>query len=187
MKTKVMLTALFSVLALGAPAYAELIYGQVAAVDAQNESVTITPRNASADIPQQINLSVKQEALKNNQVVQSLDQLSIGEEIIVEADKPAFGGDWNAQALLTMNQIHPQSAEAGQTETLQYSSGASAVGASLSDPAAATAMASGDPDNLNARQGQSAVEQKPYQAQGIVGANNTQQNQEAMDRATSRI
>ncbi len=103
---------------LSTPVFAELIEGQVTGVDLQKQCISIIPKNKTADLPDEINLLVKASALRKQapQGIQSLEQLAIGDEIVVEANKPVFGEKWEAENLMTANQIQ---AAAGQNEVTQ--------------------------------------------------------------------
>jgi hypothetical protein len=147
-KMSVFMIIFGAVMFLGTAAYADLIQGQVTAVDAQNKSVTITPRNAQ-DLPSQINLSIKDEALKKaqDQGISSLDQLSVGDEIIVEADKPAMGGDWKVDSLLTSQQLQ------GMGQGLQGQSAGSQASSQGSSAGQMGDRSSGQAGNQGSQQG----------------------------------
>ena len=64
--------------------YAESIRARVTSVNAENDMVTASPVEREKELPAQINLSVKNDSLRG---VGSLDELSVGDEIVVEADR----------------------------------------------------------------------------------------------------
>ena len=100
------------------PAMAELVYGEITSVDTQNKSITLSPKNQGPDIPAQINFTINDDTLRNNLEVQSMDQLAVGDEIVVETDKPMFGSHWEAQSLLTHDQLMNQQAGMARQQTL---------------------------------------------------------------------
>lgn len=107
MKSFMTLAVIFGVAMLFAPAsFAELIAGKVTSIDLQNKSLQISPQYSSKeDLPQDLTVQVEDDVFDKNREVQSLDQLSIGEDIVIEADK-SLTGDWEAHTLAKMDQLH---------------------------------------------------------------------------------
>lgn len=90
----------FSLIGMNA-AHAELICGQIQSINPSNNSITLVPTQATAqNLPQNVELKVDDGVFENNQTVQSLEQLSVGDEIIVEADKAAMSNAWKAESIL---------------------------------------------------------------------------------------
>lgn len=78
---------------LQAPALAEMIQGQVIAVNPDENNLTLQRVTTTGD-QEQIDVSAADAQLRG---IQSLDQVEVGDEIRADANKPAFGmGDWEA-------------------------------------------------------------------------------------------
>jgi hypothetical protein len=88
----------FGVFALATVAHAESITGTIVAVNSDDKSVTIAPSDRSAGLPQELNLSVQDEKAYKDKGIQSLDELAVGDEIRVEAERQDTG-DWEVQSL----------------------------------------------------------------------------------------
>ncbi len=97
--------AVFFMILLIPAAAAELIHGEVTAVNRENNSVTLSPLHSSAEnLPAAVDVRLDDNAFKQSPGLGSIDQLTVGDEIIVEARKPFLGG-WKAQAILSTTQI----------------------------------------------------------------------------------
>src|SRR5687768_1734934 len=76
----------------GAPAYAESIQGTITAVNSADKSMTISPSETGATgLPAEINLKVENEDAYKDQGINSLDELAVGDEVLVEADRQDDG------------------------------------------------------------------------------------------------
>jgi hypothetical protein len=125
--------------AWAAPAWAELIQGEITAVDPQNRSVTVAPRQQTGKGP--IQLTIQEDAMQRGQ---TLDQLSVGDEIIVEANKPLFGG-WEAQSVI----IPPQDKAAAQHGAVGNIPGTGSGPIPTAGPAADDYMSVGSPEAIS--------------------------------------
>src|SRR3954465_1448671 len=97
MKTRnllILATGLF--VALAGSAYAENIQGTITSVNPDNKSLTITPKDQAAGLPSEINLQVKDD--KSFKGIQSLDELAVGDDVKVEADRKD-NGNWEVKSL----------------------------------------------------------------------------------------
>jgi hypothetical protein len=90
----------------------QAIEGKITAVNSENKSLTISPKDQTAGLPQEINLSVKDEDSFKNAGIKSLDELSVGDEIVVEAEQKDEG-NWEVKNLQTA----PASVTASQAGT----------------------------------------------------------------------
>lgn len=88
-----------AILVFQGTALAEMIQGQVTAVNTENRSVTIQRDALGADANQkseQIDLSIPENAEFRG--IQSFDEVEVGDEVRAEANKPALGiGKWETR------------------------------------------------------------------------------------------
>jgi hypothetical protein len=120
---------------LSGTAQAELIYGQVQAVQSQENKVTISPKaSSSQDVPQnKLDLRIEDAVLQQNKTLNSLDEIGVGDHLIIEADKPATGNEWEVKSLLTQEEV--QGMQSGQS---------SASGAGVGQSTGTGSMSGGD-------------------------------------------
>lgn len=113
MKNAYLAALIASVLLVPGTALAELVHGQIAQIDQQNNQITLNPQEPRGQLPQELQVNVEQQALQDNPRVQSLDQLSVGDEVIVEAEQQAFGDAWDLQDIITAQQVQQGQQEGG--------------------------------------------------------------------------
>ncbi len=94
-------------------AWAEMVQGQVVAVNSENRSLTVQKMEDRGDA-KEINLSVPQNAeLRGG--IQALEDVEVGDEIRAEANKPTLGiGSWEARWI---EKSSGNSAAAGSRDT----------------------------------------------------------------------
>jgi len=97
------------------PAFAELIQGQITQVNQENKTVTVQPQDQQA-FPKDLEIQVKDNVFEGNQQIRSIDELAIGDQITLEADKSLFGNRWSAQSILAVQNesVPADSAAAGE-------------------------------------------------------------------------
>ena len=86
-----------AVFAFQAGAYAEIVSGKVASVDAATGSLSITTKNAETQADEKVIVSIKQETAFSG--VQALTDLKEGQEVSANVSKDEASGNWNAQSV----------------------------------------------------------------------------------------
>jgi hypothetical protein len=148
--------ALILGLAVWTPAgFAEIIYGQVTSVDSQNRSVQLTPQYSShKNMPQSIKAHIEDGAFKKNTSVQSVDQLTVGDDLVMEADR-SMSGDWEVHSLARMDELHQQGQ--GQDQGQGQSQGQGSYGSSseqgMEEQRSGSGMAQGSQGSSDDQQG----------------------------------
>ncbi len=87
--TKYVLVLVVSVILMPGSLWAEMVRGQVTAINKENQSITILPQDASGNIQESKELKVDPNAQFAG--IQSLDDLEVGDEIVAEVDRRMFG------------------------------------------------------------------------------------------------
>lgn len=93
--------------AIAAPSvWAELIYAEVKAVDSQQNQVTVAPRMGGGEtLPPEITMYVRPGLVQFNSGIESLDDILVGDMIVAEAAPPIISGKWEAQSIITQQQL----------------------------------------------------------------------------------
>lgn len=96
-QSKYLMVGVLGLLIAAGPAFAEMIQGQVTAVNTENNSLTVQRMKDTGE-QEQINLNVPQNAQFRG--ISSLQDVEVGDEIKAEANKPSLGlGAWDTKWL----------------------------------------------------------------------------------------
>lgn len=124
-------------LTIALPAWAEMLQGTVAGIDPGGRSIRLTRIDQGR--VEELKVNVKEEAQLNG--IQSLDELKLGDNVVVNADKNLFTRAWNATSV--------EKSEVSQQESVARSEPVSTSTAS-DTTAAATPAAEAPVDSSSA-------------------------------------
>lgn len=115
-------SAIMLSLLLSVPAFAEAISGQITNINQQNNTVTLQPRDQQKFNQQQLQITMENDIFQQSRQVRSINDLAVGDQITVEADKAMFGDNWEAESLVSVQSQGGQSpqqqpAQSGQAGT----------------------------------------------------------------------
>ncbi len=94
---KITLALIAVFVAFQAAAYAEMVSGKVASIDAANNTLSISTTNAETKAEEKVTISVKPETTFSG--IQALAELKEGQEVPIDAAKDSASGNWDAKSV----------------------------------------------------------------------------------------
>ncbi len=107
-----------SLLSNPAGVWAEMVQGQVTAVDTQNRTLTVQKEPLPGEKLEEINLSVPEDAGLHG--IGAFDEVGVGDDIRADANKPTLGiGSWRANWIEKSAAAEPVAAGSEFNQTLE--------------------------------------------------------------------